>query len=375
MGINPMSMYGGFGGEDFYTQQLMSQMAQMNTAKQDNTYVANPYADYAKYMQQMAQANGQQQIQQTPQVQQAGSKGLGLGTTALVGTAVGGGTFAGMNWLNHSYNSPIEEVKGAKVFTNDFLKHFSSEYSLAKNEKAYADFFKNIGPKTGNHVVTPENYNTLMTELKEYISAEKPADFELSEQAKAVLKKQGIKADGSEMAKVRDLYAKNVYDLDNLRAKDNMTFHTERLSTLESLEEELKTVKKGDKATKLDFLRKNATHLGLKQDDFAKLLQDEKAITKTELDNLLKNVDIKAQKTATETSVKSIETEMKALAQKWDPKAGFWGKGKFKGVGNKKVASALDEALASMRKSKGGKYGLIAGGVAAAGTLALNLLA
>ena len=98
-----------------------------------------------------------------------------------------------------------------------------------------------------------------------------------------------------------------------------------------------------------------------------------KGVTDVEVDNIFNRVkaDASGRKANIKTSYEALEKNMQSFAKKWDGKVGFFGKGKFN-VFDKKTGGALENALASMRRAKGGKFAAIAAGAAAIGCLLYN---
>lgn len=372
MGINPaMGMGYGFGGDDFYTQMLYQQMANGGAGASSWTNGGNG-------------TNGTNNSQTATQKQ-----GIGLfGGAAITGTAAGAG-YLGMNYLNHQFNSPVEEVKGKVRFTDDFMKRFSGEYAAIQNEGAvktfYSDLSKGVTGKAA-FTVDAKNYEGLMDEFKSFLEdPSNPKVADMSDDLKGFLKQRlgkdivpsGLTIDDtnrhlyeivdSDLPKVKEKYAEIFAGATDLELKNNYNLQK---SIYESFDDVIKGMADcKTTAEKVEYLKSNAHSFGLNSDEWKKVISGVDA----DVDSVWASVKANsaARKGTLKTGYEAVERNMQAFAKKWDGKAGFLGKGKFN-VFSKKTGGALDNALAAMRRGKGGKYAAIAAGAAAIGCLLYN---
>ena len=376
MGINPaMGMGYGFGGDDFYTALLYQQM--MNGTNGANAWTNGTNG--------ASQQNGQQQNVQQKQ-------GIGLmGGAAIAGSAAGAG-YLGMNYLNHQFNSPVTEVKGKVQFTDDFMKRFSGEYAAIKNEAALKQFFKDLSTEVGadraKFTVDEKNFDSIMDELKMFLEdPSNPKVADMSDDLKGFLKQRigktvpaaGVTIDDTnrylyelvdtDVDAIRRHYADTLKGANDLEFKNNYNLQK---SVYDSFDDFVKGLDDcADSASKIEYLRSNPHAANLTADELDTLLK--KGVSDTEVDNIFNRVkaDASGRKANIKTSYEALEKNMQSFAKKWDGKVGFFGKGKFN-VFDKKTGGALENALASMRRAKGGKFAAIAAGAAAIGCLLYN---
>lgn len=376
MGINPaMGMGYGFGGDDFYTALLYQQM--MNGTNGANAWTNGTNG--------ASQQSGQQQNVQQKQ-------GIGLmGGAAIAGSAAGAG-YLGMNYLNHQFNSPVTEVKGKVQFTDDFMKRFSGEYAAIKNEAALKQFFKDLSTEVGadraKFTVDEKNFDSIMDELKMFLEdPSNPKVADMSDDLKGFLKQRigktvpaaGVTIDDTnrylyelvdtDVDAIRRHYADTLKGANDLEFKNNYNLQK---SVYDSFDDFVKGLDDcTDSASKIEYLRSNPHAANLTADELDTLLK--KGVTDVEVDNIFNRVkaDASGRKANIKTSYEALEKNMQSFAKKWDGKVGFFGKGKFN-VFDKKTGGALENALASMRRAKGGKFAAIAAGAAAIGCLLYN---
>lgn len=355
----------GWGG-DYYTQMLCQQMMQNGagaTAKGTNGGSGNDGAA----------------------TQKQGVGLLGTGAAALGGA---GATYAGMNWLNHKFNSPVEEVKGKVQFTEDFMHRFSGEYAALQNESAVKNFYTNLSKEIAGKAkfeVNAENYESLMEEFRSFMNDPgNPKVADMSDDLKGFLNQRLGKdvvpagttvteanrhlyevVDG-DLATVKGKYAEIFHEANGLEFKNNYNLQKQ---VYESYDDVLKGLKNCKTATeKAEYIRSNPHAFNLDVDDWKKIFSGSDAEIETVFNKIKADTGRKA---ALKSGYTSIEKNMQRFAKQWDGKCGFFGKGKFN-VFSKKTASALDNALSSMRSAKGGKYAIIGAAAAAVGCLLYN---
>jgi len=380
MSMNPaMSMGFMGGGDDFYTQMMYAQM--MNGSNGGwATNGANGWSNGWNVGNSGGNSGGNTA---TP------SNGVNWGKTALFTAGSAGAAYAGTNWLNHGFNSPVEEVNGKIKFTDDFMAKFSDGFASTQNESALKNFYTKMSTEvsTGKfkHTVNAQNFDSVMDEIKLFLddpSGQNLAD--LSDDAKGFLKtrlgKDVIPSGTTVTDANRHLYELVDSDLDNIR-KQFSSAYTEatelgfknnynlQKSVYDSYDDFVKGLADcTDDVAKAEYLRANPHHAGLSADDLEKLMKNQ------DVDTIFQRVaaDASTRKTNIKTSLDSVENAMQNYAKKWDMKAGWFGKGKFNLFKGNKMNSALDDALSAMRKCKGGKYALIAGVAVAGASLLFN---
>lgn len=380
MGINPaMGMGYGFGGDDFYTQMLYQQMMNGGAGASSWTNGGNG-------------TNGTNNSQTATQKQ-----GIGLfGGAAITGTAAGAG-YLGMNYLNHQFNSPVEEVKGKVRFTDDFMKRFSGEYQSIKNETGWknllSDLSKEVAPDRAKFSVTDKNIESILEELKMFVEdPSNPKVADMSDDLKGFLKQRmgkSVPAAGAtipdadkwmyelvdnDVDAIRKHYAETMSRVSDLEFSNNYNLQKSVYESFDDFVKGLDDCK--DTASKIDYLRSNRHAAGLTSADLDTLLK--KGVGDAEVDAIFNRVKSVAtdttaagRKAQLKSGYEALEHSMQSFAKKWDSKIGFLGKGKFN-IFDKKTGGALDNALAAMRRGKGGKYAAIAAGAAAIGCLLYN---
>ena len=369
MGINPAMGTGyGFGGDDFYTQMLYQQMANGGAGASSWT-------------------NGGKGTNNSQTATQKQGIGLFGGAAITAGAAATG--YVGMNYLNHQFNSPVEEVKGKVRFTDDFMKRFSGEYAAIQNEGALKTFYSDLSKGTAGKAaftVDAKNYEGLMDEFKSFLEdPSNPKVADMSDDLKGFLKQRlekeivpsGVTIDDTnrsiyeivdgDLPKIKEKYAEIFHKATDLELQNNYNLQK---SIYESFDDVIKGMADcKTTAEKVEYLKSNAHSFGLNADEWKKVMSGVDA----DVDSVWSSVKANAttRKGTLKTGYEAVERNMQAFAKKWDGKAGFLGKGKFN-VFSKKTGGALDNALAAMRRGKGGKYAAIAAGAAAIGCLLYN---
>lgn len=342
MGINPAMGMGMMGGsDDFYTQMLYQQMmAQQNGVGTGakNGAVAGGGGDSSA-------AN------------QTAKKGGSLGSAAVWGIGTGAAAGAGMYFTNNLFNSPIEEVKGKRVFSEKFLNHFSGEYAAMQNGDKLKKFY--TGLSNTKSPVTAENFQSTMDSIEEFMKSGDVDD--LSAEAKQVLKKRfGLaKADkaaleglhSTKLNDIRNFFTETHYGVADLEQLNNLNAKAAMLESLDGIKDGWKSLGKGadSVAGKIEFLRENAHTIGLDKADYEKLLKD--GLTETEVDDIFKKFNVKTRKNALNGEINTIKKAMQKFVSKWDKNGSIIGGG-FKKVGNAKTLEALNNSLKAFRKSK-----------------------
>ena len=343
-------MMGMGGSDDFYTQMLYAQM--MNGGSANGGAPAN-----------WSNAGGNS----SSNSQATSGKKFSWGNTALWGAGAAGATYAGMNWLNHDFNSPVHEVDGKIKFTDDFMRSFSGEYAAMKNEDALKKFYEKLsaaGKDKFKFTVKAENYDDIMEELKNFL-AEDPSNRKLADMSdnlkgflKAKLEKStvtsGVTIDDTNRhlfelvesdlsdSRINKAYGDALAESTEIGFKHNYNLQRELYESFDDLAKGFAEC--ADDAAKIEYLKNNpnfAYTLANNTDDLARVLRSDTTV----LTNL-RTTD--AAKTGLKGSMESVENAMQSFAKKWNGKAGFFGKGNFK-VFNKKTASVLDDALSAMR--------------------------
>ena len=349
--------------DDIYARQLYTSLN-----NQIPNYGGQQYTDaYQAYIN--ANANNTQNFGAT----QTGQK-KGFGRSLLTGLGVGGAAYAGMQFPNHRFNSPIETLEGGGVqFNERFMNHFAGEYAAVENGSELTKFYNSIG----NGGVKAENIEQVFNDLK---IATTPEGFkEIADLAdknpalKEVLQKGGILDSSGNMAstatieKVQELYTKNRLEFRNINANNNIIKQSQMLERAKGLEEGWKACGKNLGAKRL-FLVNNADVLGIAHTDVQKLLFDSK-LDAAALDGMYTagSAGIDGFKAACTTNIDNIKTSMKSLAEtSWNKDAGFFAKkGElFKG----KYAKELTNALTKARRSRS----LWVAGIAAVATIIIS---
>lgn len=303
------------------------------------------------------------------QVVQAADQGGGLFNGLKWGAVAGLGTAGATYFTNTSFTSPVVDGK----FTDDFLKRFSGEYAAMQNGDNVTNYLKNLVPEGTS--LNIDNYRGTMDSIDNFISTGNVA--ELTDEAKQLLKKNCGLADvtddtlkalhSSNLAQVKTTLANSEVEVARLVNANNLNGTQALVDSLDDIGNSWKALGNGaeSRVAKIAFLKENAHSLGISSDDYAKLLGKVDDIDVATLDDIFKRHGIdglSARQTTLKNSVSTIKNSMQSFASRWK-NTGLFGVGEFSGSKTSKITNALDDAYKAMKKSKAGKYGLVAAAV------------